>query len=332
MKIEKIALLDKFNAFGEKLAERIRQELPGTEVIAATDIDQIAAVTNDIDILITWPFIDERVERFCENAPGLKWVHAFTAGVEGIIQSKLGQLGITITATKGIHGPPISDHVIAFIFSFLRSLPSLREYQRDKVWYRSHEHPEQPDLASEESFNKTVGIIGLGSIGLCIAQKCKALGMRVVSTKRTPVASEWVDACYPPDGLGEILGMSDFVVIAAPLTRETEKMIGEEQLQMMKRSAYLINISRGAIIDETALIKALQEKKIAGAALDTVGHEPLDRQSPLWEMPNVIITPHISANSHYTRDIRSYESILANIRRFANDEPLKYIVSRKLGY
>ena len=332
MKIEKIAILDRFNAFGDKLAGRIRQEFADSEVIAATDIEQIAAVTNDIDVLITWPFIDEGVERFCAQAPSLKWVHAFTAGVEGVVQSALGQMDITITATKGIHGPPISDHVIAFIFSFLRSLPALRDFQRDKVWYRSMEHPEQPDLASQESFDKTVGIIGLGSIGLCIAQKCKALGMRVISIKRTPVASEWVDACYPPDGLNDLLRSSDFVVIAAPLTRETEKMIGEEQLRLMKPSAYLINISRGAIVDETALVKALQEKQIAGAALDTVAREPLDQQSPLWEMPNVIITPHISANSTYTRDVRTYDAILANIRRYANGEPLKNVVNRELGY
>lgn len=332
MKIEKIAILDRFNAFGDKLAGRIRQEFTDSEVITATDIEQIAAATNDIDVLITWPFIDERVERFCAQAPSLKWVHAFTAGVEGIVQSSIGQMDITITATKGIHGPPISDHVIAFIFSFLRSLPALREFQRDKVWFRSMEHPEQPDLASQESFDKTVGIIGLGSIGLCIAKKCKALGMRVVSIKRTPVASEWVDACYPPDRLNDLLRASDFVVIAAPLTRETEKMISEEQFRMMKRSAYLVNISRGAIVDETALINALQEKRIAGAALDTVAHEPLDRQSPLWDMPNVIITPHISANSTYTRDVRTYDAILANIRRYANGEPLNNVVNRELGY
>jgi len=327
-----IAILDKFNAFGEKLAERIRQEFDGFDVITAVDIDQITSVTDDVDILITWPFIDERVERFCKNALSLKWIQSFTAGVEGIVQSELGKLDVVITATKGIHGPPISDHVIAFIFAFLRSLPALGDFQHQKIWYRSHEHPEQPDLASEESFDKTVGIIGLGSIGLCIAQKCKALGMRVVSTKRTPVNSPRVDVCYPPDGLHNLLRESDFVVIATPLTRETDHLIGEQQLRMMKSTAYLINISRGAIINQAALINALQNKWIAGAALDTVENEPLTAESPLWTLPNVIITPHISANSHYSRNVRSYEAILANIRRFANNEPLLYIVNRELGY
>jgi len=328
----KIAILDKFNAYGEKLAGRIRQEFAGYEVIAATEIDQLVNMTDDVDVLITWPFIDERVERFCKNATSLKWIQAFTAGVEGIVRSELGKLDIAITATKGIHGQPISDHVIAYIFSFLRSLPALGEFQRQKIWYRSYEHPEQSDLASEESFDKTVGIIGLGSIGLCIAQKCKALGMRVVSTKRTPVESPWVDVCYPPDGLDNLLRESDFVVIAAPLTRETDHLIGKQQLQLMKSTAYLINISRGAIVNQPALIDALQNKRIAGAALDTVEAEPLAADSPLWTMPNVIITPHISANSHYSRDVRSYDAILANIRRFANNEPLRYIVNRELGY
>jgi phosphoglycerate dehydrogenase-like enzyme len=207
------------------------------------------------------------------------------AGVEGIVRSALGQLDITITATKGIHGQPISDHVIAFIFSFLRSLPALGEFQRQKIWYRSFEHPEQPDLASEESFDKTVGIIGLGSIGQCIAQKCKALGMRVLSTKRVPVTCPWVDVCYSPDGLHHLLRESDFVVIAAPQTRETDHLIGEHQLQMMKSKAYLINISRGAIIDQSALVKALENKWIAGAALDTVESEPLAKTARFGQCP-----------------------------------------------
>lgn len=332
MKMEKIAILDRFNAFGENLADRIRKAYPDVQVMAATDIGQIVAWSDDIDVLFTWPFIDAAVEQYCMNAPSLKWVQAFTAGVEGIVQSAIGKLDITITATKGIHGPPISDHVIAFIFSFLRSLPALREYQRSRVWYRGHEHPEEPDLASEESFDKTVGVIGLGSIGMCIAQKCKQLGMQVIGTKRTPVSSEWVDVCYPPEQIGQLLQTSDFVVIAAPLTRETAGLIGEAQLRQMKRSAYLINISRGAVVDEAALVSALQEKRIAGAALDTVAHEPLDPQSSLWEMPNVIITPHISANSHYSRDVRSFEAMMANLACYAEDRPLRHIVNKELGY
>ncbi len=260
MKVNQIAILDRFDVFGEKLAGRIRQMLPGCQVYTALNIEQLKAQTRDIDVLICWPFIDDDVESFCRNAPSLKWVHAFTAGVDGIVQSGLRDMDIQITATKGIHGPPISDHVIAFIFAFLRSLPALLDYQREKVWYRSHEHPEAPNLASEESFNKTVGVIGLGSIGTCIAQKCSALGMRVLGIKRTPVESPWVESCFGPDQLEQVLAVSDFVVIAAPLTGETAGMFGQEQLAKMKPSAYLINISRGGIVDDAALIAALRER------------------------------------------------------------------------
>jgi phosphoglycerate dehydrogenase-like enzyme len=332
MKIDKIAILDSHNMFGEKLAERIRQVLPGTTVYAVTDIDALSARTDDIDVLITWPFIDKRVEAFCKGAPSLKWVHAFTAGVDGIMKSSLRNMDIQITATKGIHGPPISDHVIAFIFSFLRSFPALGECQRKKEWYRNHEHPEREELAGEESFDKTVGIIGLGTIGTCIAKKCKLLGMRVVSMKRTPAPSEWVDVCYATDELDMLLQESDFVILTVPLTDDTANMIGEHELRNMKKSAYLINVSRGGVVDEKALIKALQEKVIAGAGLDAVAEEPLNPVSPLWDLPNVIITPHISANSRYNKEVRSVDAIIDNITRYSKDEALLYVVDKIHGY
>lgn len=332
MKINKIAVLDVHNMFGEKLAAQIRQVCPQAQVYVARDIDGIKALTSDIDVLITWPFIDRRIEDFCAGAASLRWIHAFTAGVDGIVKSRLGEMDLKITATKGIHGPAISDHVLACIFSSLRNFPALLAFQRQKVWYRSREFPDMPELATEESEGKTVGVIGMGSIGTCIARKCKLLGMRVVGLRRTPAPGEWIDACYSPGELDRLLNESDFVVIAAPATSETVGMIGKDQFEQMKRSAYLINISRGSVVDEKELIKALQDKKIAGAALDVFASEPLDKNSPLWEMDNVIITPHVSANSRLSKDVRAYEAILDNIRRYLDDRPLNYVVDPGRGY
>lgn len=243
MILRKLAILDVNNLFGDKLADKIRQALPGTEVIVAFSSDDLINKTNDVDALITWPFVDQKTVTFCQRAPSLKWIQAFTAGVDGIMKSELRNLDIKISAIEGIHGPPISDHVIAFIFSFLRSLPALGEYQRKKEWFRNRGLPLGEELASEEFFDKTVGIIGLGTVGTCIAQKCKRLGMRV---------------------------------LAIPLTPETDKMIGEKELRAMKKTAYLINIARGGVVDEKALIKALQDKEIAGAGLDAVDYSAIN--------------------------------------------------------
>jgi phosphoglycerate dehydrogenase-like enzyme len=186
------------------------------------------------------------------------------------------------------------------------------------------------DLSCDESFNKTIGIIGLGSIGMDIAEKCKKLGMRVVGLKRNPVESEWIDQCYSNNGLEKLLNESDFVVIATPLTTDTIKMIGEKELKCMKKTAVLINIARGGIVDEEALQRALEEKVIAGAGLDVTDPEPLPQDSPLWDMPNVIITPHIAAHSPYYMD--RAEVIKRNMERFTKDQELLYEVDKNRGY
>ena len=330
MKITKLAILDDYNLYGERLAEKIRQALPETEVIVAASIETLAARTSDIDVLITW-HISQKTEEFLRNAPSLKWVHAMTAGVDQILKSGLRNMDVKFSANKGIHGPQISDHIIAFIFSFLRSFPALGAYQRKKEWYKAKDHPEHEPLAAEESFNKTVGVIGLGTIGLCIAKKCKQVGMRVVGVQRTPRPSEWLDACYGTADLAKLLQESDFVVLATPFTPETANMIGEKELYSMKKTAHLINISRGAVVNEKALIKALQEKAIAGAGLDAFVDEPLSPESPLWDMPNVIITPHISAWSKYLEH-RSVNAILENVLRYSRGDKLLHEVDKTLGY
>ena len=328
MKIEKIAILDieDLSLVKPKHIEEIAAALPGPEIYLAHSSEELAAKTDDANVLITWPFVDRKLVEFCKTAPSLKWVHAFTTGIDGIVQSELGNLDIRITSTKGIHGDPLSDHVLAFIFSFLRTLPFLRNCQAQREWVHDRKR-----ITADESFDKTVGIVGLGSIGTQIARKCKLLGMRVIATKRSPADSEWVDECWGSDGLDRLLEESDFVVLIVPLTPDTTGLIGEKQLRTMKKSAYLINVARGGVVDEAALIRALNENVIAGAGLDVFTVTPLPADNPLWDLPNVIITPHMAAQSPYYLD-RAIKVIIANLLRFSSGENLLYEADKHRGY
>lgn len=326
MNISKIAILDnKPRPFiQEHHIARIKQVIPGVEVIYAAEAGELMAKTADADVLVTFPYV-AGIADFCQHAPGLKWVHGVVSGVDGFMKPEIKDLNIRITSTKGIHGMPIADHVLAYIFSFLRSFSQFKEYQRNKVW------GEAIYSSCDETFNKTVGIIGVGNIGLYLAKKCKLLDFRVVGLKRNPIESEWLDKCYANAEIEEFLGECDFVVAVVPLTSETKNMIGERELRMMKNSAFLINVARGGVIDEQALIDALQNNVIAGAGLDVFSQEPLPSSSPLWDMPNVILTPHSAAQSPFYND-RANEVLIENLLRYYNDQELLFEVDKSRGW
>jgi len=326
MKINKIAVLAHNDGpeFLERHKRRIEEVFPRVEVLVAYEEDELMQKTTDADVLLTWP--SKKIEKFCTSAPSLKWIHAFTTGVDGILkQSKVREMDIKLSSTKGIHGYPISDHVLADIYLFLRAYHLFFKSQVKKEWYR------EPRKVMDEAAGKTVGIIGLGNIGMEIARKCKLLDMKVVATKNTPIQHEWVDQCYSPAQLDELLKESDFVVVVCPLTNATANMIGERELRLMKKSAVLINVARGGIVDQDALLKVLNDKSIAGAALDALDPEPLPSENPLWEAPNVLITPHMAAQSPYYMD-RAVEIIIDNLLRFSNGKPLLHEIDKVLGY
>lgn len=324
--VEKIAVLFDINKskvlthLQEHHIGWIKQIVPQVEIIYADNEEKLLQLTTDADILVT-----SRIEpavKFCKNAKSLKWVHNLYAGMDIILASETGKLDLRFTRTKGA-STPMSDTTLAFIFSFLRMIPTLVRQQDRKCWLKHVE--------AEESFNKTVGIIGLGTIGEEIARKCKLLGMRVLATKRNPIPSPWVDEVYSPAGMETVLKESDFIVVVIPFTADTARYIGEKELRMMKKTAYLINIARGAVVDEEALIRVLQDGSIAGAGLDVFSVEPLPQDSPLWGMPNVIICPHMSADSPYYMD-RAVKSFCENLERFIKNEKLLNEVDKTLGY
>lgn len=325
MKINTIAVLAQTNGpeFLERHAERIKEVLPEVNIVVAYEEDELMKKTTDADVLLTWPF--KKIDKFCSGAPSLKWVHAFTAGVDRIMNSKVGSMNVRISNTKGIHGYPISDHVLSNIYLFLRAYPTFFRQQLNKEWNK------EPRKLMDEASAMTVGIIGLGNIGLEIARKCKLLDMRVLATKNTPFENEWVDRCYPPTQLNELLEQSDFIVITVPLTEATANMIGEQELQLMKSTSVLINVARGGVVNEVALVKALRENLIRGAALDVFSEEPLPTNNPLWDLPNVVITPHMAAQSAYYMD-RAVNVIIENLQRFSRDEVLLFEIDKKRGY
>ena len=264
-------------------------------------------------------------ENFTARAPKLKWLQAISAGIDRWQNTGLMESPVILTSVSGIHATPISEFILGLMLMFVKQAPQCFELKQTKQWQRP-----TPTVLQ----GKTVGIVGLGSIGQETARLAKAFRMRVLairrSAKKTGRARD-VDTMFPPEQLAQLLAESDFVVIAVPLTRETSKFIGEKELHAMKPTAYIINIARGSIIDEEALIRALEEHWIAGAGLDVFATEPLPATSKLWELPNVIFSPHISGgHEDYMR--HATEVFVDNLRRYVNGQKLRNVVDKKKGY
>ena len=228
-----------------------------------------------------------------------------------------------LTNARGVFDVPIAETVLAYILMIAKRLPELLRQQQAHRWH---------SLSLREVAGLTLGLIGTGGIGREIACRAHALGMRVLATRRHPERPvPCVEALWPPARISELLAEADFVVLAVPSTPETRGMIGAAQLAAMRRSAWLINVARGAVVDEAALLAALRSGQIAGAALDVFAEEPLPSDSPFWEMPNVILTPH---NSWSTPHLRHREAalFLDNLRRYRAGQPLRNVVDKARGY
>jgi len=259
------------------------------------------------------------------RAPELKWIQIMLAGVDRFLTDDIIQSPVVVTNARGIHGTQISELVIEMMLMFAKQAPSCFQMKQEKEW-----RPFIPAILH----SKTVGIVGLGSIGKEVARLAKAFRMRVVanrySVKRVTRARN-VDVLMPRSQLPELLAESDFVVLSLPATPETNKLIGEKELRSMKSTAYLINIARGSVVDEDALIRALDENWIAGAGLDTFAAEPLPRESRLWELPNVIFSPHVAGRLE-TYDELVTELFCKNLRRYLDGKKLLNLVDKKKGY
>jgi len=259
------------------------------------------------------------------RAPKLKWVQVMSAGVDRFLDTEMLESPVILTNVSGIHATPISEFVLGLMLMFVKQAPLYFQLKQEKQWRRF-----PPSMLR----SKTVGIVGLGSIGREVARLAKAFGMRVLGIRRSAKRvgrARHVDIVLPPDQLPRLLADSDFVVLALPLTPETNKLIGEEELRTMKSTAYLINITRGGVVDEEALIRALDEHWIAGAGLDVFATEPLPTDSRLWELPNVILSPHISGGME-DYAVRATGPFSENLKRYLNGKKLLNVVDKKKGY
>ena len=309
---------------------RLLQEAAASEILCVTDQEQLIAQLPETEILCSFSV----PVNWRELAPNLRWLQYPGAGVDGLRSSGLldAQSGVVVTSAAGIHATTISEYVFGSMLMFNWNWPQMVRLQDGHVWARS---AGWYNLGGRELAGQTLGVVGLGSIGRRIAQVGRAFGMRVLGMRRSftgeNASDPDVDQSYPPSALRKLLGQSDYVVLSVPLTPETEHMIGEAELRSMKPNAYLVNIARGRVIDEQALIRALREGWIAGAGLDVAEVEPLPANSPLYTMPNVILTPHIAGVSVH------YESRLAhlfaeNLRRYRAGEPLLNCFDPARGY
>jgi len=291
-------------------------------IVRASDERELLSSGSDCDVLLTWGMY--RPAAFCGAASELKWIHALSAGVDGLTTvPEIASRRIRVTATKGIHGLPMAEHVLGMILSFARGFHVLGDQQRRKEWKKF--------LKADEIQGKTVGILGLGNIGRIVAQKCKLMGTKVIALRLQSTGDPSVDRLYPAEEILSFMAESDYVVITLPLTPDTHHLIGEKELRAMKQNACLINIARGKIVDERALIDALKAGRIAGAGLDVFESEPLPAASELWGLPNVIVSPHMAALSPYYMD-RAIAVFCENLARFARGDRMLYEFNWNAGY
>lgn len=267
----------------DKHLHRLQQTVPGARVFYSP-MDKAGDLLGQAHVLVTFgvDLTPEHIEK-CTN---LKWLHIFSAGLDDLPAEELLAKDILVTNSRGIHAIPMAEYTMSAVLNLCRRSLELFRNQQKKQWDHT--------VRMKEAYGQTIGIIGVGAIGSCIAQRAKAFGMTTLGMNTTGREVPYVDRMYAPEGLHHMLAECDFVVMVLPLTDETRNSFGSSEFKAMKSTAFFINISRGPVVNENALINALREKQIAGAVLDVFEREPLPEDSPLWTMENVIITPHLS--------------------------------------
>ncbi len=315
----------------------IREAARPMTVVNADDEAAALAEIGDADALfgkITPPLLAQ--------AGKLRWVQTATASLEHYMFDALVEHPCVLSNMRGLYSDVIADHVLGFVLTFARNLHLYRDQQQARHWEPIGGEAGRSDFIAGPAYvseidrrhlhlsDCTLGVVGVGHIGAEICRRAQGFGMRIlgVDPRRREVA-DVVSQVWPTERLGDLLRQSDFVVIAAPHTPETYKLFRKDKFEQMKRTAYLINIGRGAIVDLADLVSALQEGRIAGAALDVFETEPLPADSPLWAMPNVLITPHIAAASTHIAE-RHMQTLLENIRLFvAGKDPSTLVDKRR---
>ncbi len=299
---------------------QIRAVDPQIRVQVTTDGERAQALAETAEVIVAWQIPEAMMER----AKRLKWIHAVAAGVDTLFFPAVLDGRVILTSSVGIHAVALPEHVMALVLAFAKRLHRAIRSQMAHRWDR-------PGTIGEELEGKVLGVLGLGAIGRALAVRASAFGMRVIGTKRTPEPVSQVERVYPPEGTDEVLRQADFVAVILPLTPATRGLIDARALALMKSTAVLINVGRGAVVQEAALVDALRAHRIAGAGLDVFEREPLPADSPLFDMEHVIITPHVSGASPTYFD-RAMPLFCENLRLYRAGQPLVNVVDPARGY
>jgi phosphoglycerate dehydrogenase-like enzyme len=308
-------------------AERLRQQFPQLRVAYSSNSAEAEAQLRDAEVAVTVSLSSEQFRAATE----LRWIHSPAAAVHELMTPELVNSAVTVTNGRDVHGPVVAEHVMSLIFAWAKAIPQAVRLQQSHQWgkeiiWNGRNRP-------REIAGATAGLIGLGSIGRAVARHASALGMKVIATRERPEqgSAQGVHQVFASSQIDQLLEQSDFVVLAAPITPSTRGLINSERLARMKPDAYLINVGRGQLIDEAALIDVLRNHHIAGAALDVFDIEPLPSDSPLWDLENLLITPHTAGLAEKLWE-REYALFSENLQRYLSHRPMLALVDRHRGY
>ncbi|MFI1400457.1 D-2-hydroxyacid dehydrogenase [Streptomyces sp. NPDC020681] len=305
-----------FGAPASEAAKHVAAAWPDAEVLGDTS-------DGDFSAALVWDCDPGELAGFLDAQPALAWLHTTAAGLPPEVLSRLaGREGLTVTNGAGTHGDAVAEHVLALTLAHCKRLPQLFDAQRTSRW--------QPPVARELR-GLRAGIVGLGDLGRATARLLSAFGTEVVGLRRGEGAVAEVSATYRSDQLDAFCEGLDLLVVAAPLTEGTRGLIGRRQLARLQHGAFLVNVGRGPIVDEEALLHAVHTGQLAGAALDVFATEPLPASSALWSTPGVLITPHCADTTAET-DRRCLDLVLDNIARYRSGRPLRNVVDPQRGY
>jgi phosphoglycerate dehydrogenase-like enzyme len=311
----------------EWFAQRLQGDFPQVEVVHFGSYDGIEPQLRDAEIIVTWSL---RPEQFM-LAKRLRWIHSPAAAVHQLMFPELVNSDIILTNAREVHGPVVAEHVIALILALAKQIPQAVRMQQTHTWgqeimWSGRQRP-------REVAGATLGLVGLGSIGREVARLASGLGMRVIATRENPEKRkpDGVERVYASTEIDGLLEQSDYVVLAAPTTPATTGLINAERLAHMKPDGCLINVGRGPLVDESALVEALLQHRIGGAALDVFEQEPLPVDSPLWDVENLLLTPHTAGLTDKLWE-RHLVLISENLRRYLAHQPLLALVDKTKGY
>jgi phosphoglycerate dehydrogenase-like enzyme len=292
--------------------------------VLGSALDGFGDAVREAEIILHWAGPRDLLRPVFLGTPNVRWVHSRSAGLDNVLFPELVESPVPLTNGSGVFSASLGEFALTAMLFFAKDLPRMQRNQRAEHW-------EQFDV--EEIAGRTAGIVGYGDIGRAVAVRARAMGMKVLALKRhAPAeADPLVEKFFAPADLPAMLAVSDYVVVSAPLTPETRHMISDAAFAAMKPSAVLINVGRGPVVDQAALVRALEQKKIRGAGLDVFEHEPIPAGDPIWSFENVLVSPHCA---DHTRDWLNdaMRFFLAQYERFRKGEPLRNIVEKRLGY